>query len=161
VSLREPATLSVLWVKIVILRPAAKLLFPVKAAKDPPFALPETFEVGMLWPAPSVKAAVVLLVNAYKVIVRGGSEMSHCVVIVIGEPPEATPFRGSVKLTLEGAAETVRVWPRVQIQAGPLRHRSASTAIHENLLRQKRAMTIPETRTRRRLVVSPRCQTIL
>jgi hypothetical protein len=48
VSLREPAMLSVLCVKIVILRPAAKLLVPVKAAKDPPFALPETLEVGML-----------------------------------------------------------------------------------------------------------------
>ncbi len=63
-SLRDPATLSVLCVKIVILRPAAKLLFPVKAVKDPPFALPEILEVGMLCPAPSVNAAVVLLVNA-------------------------------------------------------------------------------------------------
>lgn len=63
-SLRDPATLSVLCVKIVILRPAANELVPVKEVKEPPFALPETFEVGMLCPAPSVNAAVVLLVNA-------------------------------------------------------------------------------------------------
>ena len=110
-SLRDPATLSVLCVKIVRLRPAAKLLFPVKALDEPPFALPKTLEVGMLCPAPSVRAAVVLLVNAYSVIVNGGREMTHEVVMVIGESPETAPFRASVKLTVEGAAETVRVWP--------------------------------------------------
>ncbi len=118
-SLRDPATLSVLCVKIVMLRPAANELVPVKAANDPPFALPETLEVGMLCPAPSVKAAVVLLVNAYRVIVRGGTEMSHCVVMVICESPGPTPIRGSVKLTAEGVAETVSVWPRTETSTGP------------------------------------------
>jgi hypothetical protein len=141
VSLRDPATLSVLWVKIVMLRPAANELFPVNEAKDPPFALPETFEVGMLCPDPSVKAAVVLLVNAYKVIVSGGTEMSHCVVMVIAEPPEPMPFRGSVKLTAEGAAEIVRVCP----DAGPTRHKSAiRIVVHEHMIRHKPDMTIPE-----------------
>jgi hypothetical protein len=127
VSLRDPATLSVLCVKIVRLRPAAKLLFPVNAPAAPPFALPETLEVGMLCPAPSVKAAVVLLVNAYSVIVNGGSETSHEVVMVIAEFPEAAPFRASVKLTVEGAAETVRVWPFAHWQPRPLRYSSTTT----------------------------------
>jgi hypothetical protein len=142
VSLRDPATLSVLCVKIVILRPDAKLLFPVKAAKDPPLALPETLEVGMLCPAPSVRAALVLLVNAYSVIVSGGTETSHCVVMVICELPEPTPFRGSVKLTAEGAADTVRVWPWEHLQTGPARHTRANTAFHKNPFRLRRDTTI-------------------
>jgi hypothetical protein len=73
--------------------------------------------------------------------------MNHCVVMVIAEPPEATPFRGSVKLTAEGAAETVRVWPCALLEPGPTRHRRANTAAHENLLRQKRDMTVPEHKT--------------
>ena len=161
-SLREPETLSVLWVKIVMLRPAANELFPVKEANAPPFALPETLEVGMLCPAPSVNAAVVLLVNAYRVIVSGGTEMSHCVVMVIAEPPGPTPFRGSVKLTAEGAAETVRVWPRAETQTGPNRHRSSNTALHANLFRQRRCMPILENKIRAQVLwASLRCPTIL
>ena len=63
-SLREPATLIVLCVKIVMLRPVANELVPVKEVNEPPFALPETLEVGILCPAPSVNAAVALPVNA-------------------------------------------------------------------------------------------------
>ena len=160
-SLREPAMLSVLCVKIVILRPAAKELVPVKEANDPPFALPETFEVGMLCPAPSVKAAVVLLVNAYRVIVSGGTDASHCVVMVICELPAPTPFRGSVKLTAEGVAETVSVWLRADLHPGPARHKSAKTETHENLLRHKRDMTIPKNKRPETSNSNPRCRTIL
>jgi hypothetical protein len=92
------------------------------------------------------------------VIVSGGTEMSHCVVMVMTEPPEATPFRGSVKLTVEGAAETVRVWPH----AGPARHKSAiSAALYENLLRQKRDMTILEINHLKASFDQSRCRTIL
>lgn len=108
-SLRDPKRLIPVVVKTVTLCPGAKLLFPVKVTNGPPSALPETFELGMLCPAPSVRAAVVLLVNAYKVIVNGGSEMTHDVVMLITESPTATPLRGSVKLTLEGDADTEMV----------------------------------------------------
>jgi hypothetical protein len=161
VSLRDPAMLSVLCVKIVMLRPAAKELVPVKAANDPPFALPETLEVGMLCPAPSVKAAVVLLVNAYRVIVRGGTDASHCVVMVICELPAPTPLRGSVKLTAEGVAETVSVWLRTDLHPGPTMHRSANTEARENLFRHKRDTTIPENKGPSQSSSHPRCRTIL
>jgi hypothetical protein len=144
VSLREPATLREVCVKIVRLRPAAKVLVPVKALNAAPFALPETLEVGMLWPAPSVNAAVALLVNAYSVIVRGGSETSHEVVIVMLESPAPTPFLGSVKFTFEGAADTVRVWPWAHFVLRPVAHRSTRTQLRQNLLRQKRVMTTLE-----------------
>jgi hypothetical protein len=143
VSLREPATLSVLCVKMVILRPAANALVPVKEVNEPPFGLPETLEVGMLCPTPSVNAAVVLLVNAYSVIVSGGTDISHCVVMVICEVPEPTPFRGSVKLTVEGAAETVRVWPCEPLQKGPARHKTASAAFRRNPFTHRPDTTIP------------------
>jgi hypothetical protein len=87
--------------------------------------------------------------------------MSHCVVMVMAELPEAAPFRGSVKLTAEGAAETVRVWPPAHLQAGPARHRSANTAVHENLLRQKRDMTIPQNESVKTSYGESRCWTIL
>lgn len=114
-------------VKIVTLCPGAKLLLPVNVVNAPPSALPDTLEVGMLCPAPSVNAAVVLLVNAYNVIVNGGIEMTHDVVILITESPLATPLRGSVKLTLEGDADTERVWPCALLQMGPARHSAAMT----------------------------------
>jgi hypothetical protein len=133
--------LSVLCVKIVRLLPAAKLLFPVNALNAPPFALPETFDVGMLWPAPSVNAAVVLLVNAYRVIVSGGTETSHEVVIVMLDSPEPTPLRGRVTLTVEGVAEMVSVWPEAHF---PTKHKSATTQLREILLPQIRAITTLE-----------------
>jgi hypothetical protein len=124
----------VLCVKIVRLRPAAKLLVPVNALNAAPFALPDTLEVGMLCPTPSVNAAVVLLVKAYNVMVNGGIEMTQEVVMAMLEFPEPTPLRGSVKFTFEGAAETVRVCARASV---PVRHTNATPQIRENLLPRK------------------------
>ena len=87
----------------------------VNALNAAPLALPDTLEVGMLCPAPSVNAAVVLLVKAYRVMVKGGSDMTHEVVMVMVESPEPTPLRGRVKFTFEGAAETVRVCARALV----------------------------------------------
>jgi hypothetical protein len=109
------------------------VLLLVNALNAPPFALPETLEVGMLCPAPSVNAEVVLLVNAYSVIVSGGRETSHDVVIVIVESPELTPFLGSVKLTVEGAADTVRVCPCAHSEPVNARNSSAKTQLRETL----------------------------
>ncbi len=69
--------------------------------------------------------------------------MSHWVVIVIAELPEQTPFRGRVKLTAEGAAEMVRVWPYALLQPGT-RHNKAIVQRRENELRHRSDMVNPE-----------------
>jgi hypothetical protein len=91
----------------------------------------------MLCPTPSVNAAVVLLVNAYSVIVSGGRETSQDVVIVMVESPEPTPFLGSAKLTVEGAAETVRVCPYTHLELAITRNSSANTQLRDNICRTR------------------------
>ena len=94
-------------VKIARLVPVPNELFDVKLENAPPFGLPVRFAAGMLFPEPSVKAAVALEQNAYSVKLLRVANNAHAVVIEICDDPAAVPLDASVKLTLDGLADIV------------------------------------------------------
>ena len=95
------------WVKIVKLVPVPNGLFPVKLENAPLFGLPVRFAAGMLWPEPSVRAAVALEANAYNVTLLRVAKSAHAVVTEICADPAAVPLAASVKFTLAGVAAMV------------------------------------------------------
>jgi hypothetical protein len=94
-------------VKIAKLVPVPNGLFAVKAENAPPLGLPVRFAAGMLFPDPSVNAAVGLAQNAYSVKLLRVANNAHAVVIETCAEPAAVPLDASVKFTLFGLAEIV------------------------------------------------------
>ena len=94
-------------VKIVRLVPVPNGLFPVNGENAPLFGLPVRFAAGMLCPEPSVRAAVALDANAYRVTLLRVARSAHAVVTDICDEPAAVPLAASVKFTLAGVAKMV------------------------------------------------------
>ena len=108
------------WLKIVMLLVAANGPAPVKAPKPPPFALPDTFAAGILWPEASASADAGLVKYAYRLNCEINVASDHDVLMLIAVEPFDTPLGMSVKFTRPGVAVTVRDDGRFALNAtGP------------------------------------------